>query len=358
MSKLKKVTIGIPPRLFKAGLTEDQIHGLANRWFVISLYQQEKISADEAGQILSTDRDGFLSMLDTLGMLYEDMPPGNSSLPRQSPQLEALDRARQKIDSLEDELANTRYQLFQATQKLHQAERTQSHFIATVSHELRTPLNSIIGFAKLLLTQRVGPLNEIQHTDLSLIYDSAKHLLELVNDILDLSTIEAGKIQLNKEWVKVEEIIVGVIASTYILVADKSIDLIEEIEPNLPKLYGDRACIRRIVVNLLSNAVKFTNTGAITLRIYKTVKNKKDVICFSVKDTGIGIAKDELEHVFEPFRQLDTSTARRAEGTGLGLSISAKLVELHGGHIWVESKMGRGSTFSFAIPLDAPADKG
>jgi len=351
MSRLKNVTIGIPPKLFELGLTEAQVHGLANRWFVISLYQQGKISAEEAGQILATDRDGFLSMLDALGVLYEDMPPGNSLPPRQSPQLAEMSQSRQHLDALEEELANTKYELFKATQKLHRAEKTQTDFIATVSHELRTPLNSIIGFAKLLLTQRVGPLNKIQYTDLSLIYDSAKHLLDLVNDILDLSTIEAGKIRLNKERVSVEEIIVGVIAATYILVADKPIELVEEIESNLPKVYADRNCIRRVVVNLLSNAAKFTNAGTITLRIRKIIKNKQDFVCFSVEDTGIGIKKQAFENVFDPFHQVDSSSTRRVEGTGLGLSISARLVKLHGGQIWVESKIGQGSTFSFTIPV-------
>jgi signal transduction histidine kinase len=353
MSKLKQVTINIPPALFELGLTEAQVHGLANRWFVISLYQQGKISAENAGEILGTDRDGFLSMLDKLGVLYDDMPPGNSLPLRQSPQLTELSQARERLDALETELAETKYQLFQANNKLHQAEKIQNDFIATVSHELRTPLNSIIGFAKLLLKQTVGPLNEIQVTDLSLIYDSAKHQLDLVNDILDLSKIDAGKISFNKEYVSVEEITVGVIASTYILIADKPIKIKEEIEPNLPLLYVDRARIRQVVINLLSNAAKFTDAGTITMRV-RSVQNKgQRFICYSVEDTGIGIKKEDISKVFEPFRQIDSSTARRAEGTGLGMSISARLVKLHGGQIWVDSKIGQGSKFSFTVPVEA-----
>ena len=352
MSRFKKITISVPPRLFDLGLTEAEVHGLANRWVVISLFQQGKISATEAGEILSTDRDGFLTMLDTLGILYQDIPTNNALPPRQSPQLTEKDNAYQRLEALEEELATTKYELFKASKRLRQAERTQSDFIATVSHELRTPLNSIIGFAKLLLTQRIGPLNELQHTDISLVYDSAKHLLGLVNDILDLSKIEAGKIGLNKEEISVEEIIVGVIASTYILIDDKPIDLLEDIEPNLPKIYVDRGRIRQVVINLLSNAAKFTNAGMITLRIYKVVENDQDYICFSVKDTGMGIDKEDFDKVFEPFRQIDSSTARRAEGTGLGMSISSRLIKLHGGRIWVDSKVGQGSTFSFILPVN------
>jgi signal transduction histidine kinase len=223
-----------------------------------------------------------------------------------------------------------------------------------VSHELRTPLNSIIGFAKLLLKQKIGPLNPIQQTDLSLIYDSAQHLLSLVNDILDLSKIEAGKIRLDLDWVSVEEIIVGVMASTYILIEGKPIELREESEPNLPRVYVDRSRIRQIVINILSNAAKFTDAGSITMRIRRVTKNDQDFICFSVKDTGIGIAPEDMEKVFEAFRQIDSSVARRAEGTGLGMPISYRLVTLHGGELWVESQVGHGSIFSFTIPLQPP----
>lgn len=352
MNKLKKVTVGIPSRLFELGLSEAQVPGLANRWLVISLFQQGRITATEAGALLSTDRDGFLSMLDKLGVLYEDVPEDEDLTMRVSPKLAELAQAQQQLDKLGQEVAQTKYQLFQVKKQLEQAERVRTDFIATVSHELRTPLNSIIGFAKLLLNQRVGPLNKIQQTDLALIYDSAKHLLGLVNNILDLSKIEAGKIRLDLDWVSVEEIIVGVIASTYILIQDNPVDLKEEIEPGLPKLYVDRDRIRQIVINFLSNAAKFTPAGTITLQIYKAVENGQEFVCFAVKDTGIGIHQEEIGKIFEPFRQGNNHTAsRQTEGTGLGLPISQRLVELHGGRIWVESKLGEGSAFYFRLPV-------
>jgi signal transduction histidine kinase len=259
------------------------------------------------------------------------------------------------LATLEQELAQTRQELAEARRQLREADRLKTEFIATVSHELRTPLNSIIGFAKLLLKQQIGPLNSIQQTDISLIYDSAQHLLSLVNDILDLSKIEAGKIRLDLEWVSVEEIIVGVVASTYILIEGKPIELKEEIEANLPRVYVDRSRIRQIVINILSNAAKFTDAGSISLRIHKITKNKQDYVCFSVKDTGIGIAAEDMDKVFEAFRQIDSSLARRAEGTGLGMPISYRLVTLHGGELWVESQVDQGSTFSFTIPFQPPA---
>jgi signal transduction histidine kinase len=273
-----------------------------------------------------------------------DARPNNSSV-----------SARQRIVTLEAELAQTKRELAEARRQLREADKLKSEFIATVSHELRTPLNSIIGFAKLLLKQKIGPLNSIQQTDISVIYDSAQHLLSLVNDILDLSKIEAGKIRLDPAWVSVEEIIVGVMASTIILIDGKPIELRDEIEPNLPKLFVDRGRIRQVAINILSNAAKFTDAGSITMRIRKTSKNEQDFICFSVKDTGIGIAPEDMDKVFEAFRQIDSSVARRAEGTGLGMPISYRLISLHGGELWVESQLGQGSTFSFTIPLQPPA---
>ena len=263
--------------------------------------------------------------------------------------------AQQRITALEEELAQARQELTEIKKQLHETDKLKTEFIATVSHELRTPLNSILGFAKLLLKQKIGPLNSIQQTDLSVIYDSAQHLLSLVNDILDLSKIEAGKIRLEPEWVSVEEIIVGVMASSIILIEDKPIDLRDEIEPNLPQIYVDRGRIRQVVINMVSNAAKFTDSGSITLHIRKITKNDQPYICFSVKDTGIGIAPEDMAKVFEAFRQIDSSVARRAEGTGLGMSISYRLVALHGGELWVESQVGQGSTFSFTIPLQPPA---
>ncbi len=360
----QKVSITVPSDILAAGLTKEHIQRLVNHWLVISLFKQSKITATQADQLLMTDLDGFLAILDELGIIYDDIIydniiyddiPQRDNLPTRRPPLLAENAKNEgRLKSLKNELAQTKQKLLKAKNQLYEAERLQSEFLATVSHELRTPLNSILGFAKLLLNQTVGPLNQIQHTDVSFIFDSAQHLLSLVNDILDLSKIKAGKIRLDMEWLNVEEIIVGVMASTYILIDNKPIDLKEKIQPKLPKIYVDRGRIRQVVLNILSNAAKFTDQGAITMRISKTTKNEQDFVCFSITDTGIGIAQADMSKVFEAFRQIDSSVARRAEGTGLGMPISYRLIQLHGGELGVESKVGQGSIFYFTIPAQPP----
>ena len=354
MSNLKKINISLSERLFEVGLTEEQIQGLVNQWLVISMFLQKQINVREAGELLSTNRDRFLDLLDDLGILYDNVREDRSQPPRVSAPLADLAQCRSLLAISEEELAEARYQLYQAKKEMKDADQLKSEFIATVSHELRTPLNSILGFSKLLLNQGVGPLNEIQHTNLSVIYSSAQHLHSLVNDILDLSKIDAGKIRLDMAWMRVEEIIVGVMPSTIILIGNKPIELKEEIEPNLPRVYVDRGRIRQIVLNLLSNAAKFTDAGRITLKISRLIKEERLYICFAVSDTGIGIAEEDADKVFEAFRQIDSSTSRRAEGTGLGMPISIRLAKLHGGDLWFESRLGQGSTFYCTIPVKPP----
>ncbi len=263
---------------------------------------------------------------------------------------------------LEEQLLNPwrelNRELAAANEKLKEADRLKNEFVATISHELRTPLNSIIGFTKLILNEIDGPLNELQRTDLTAIYTSSQHLLSLVNDVLDFTKIAAGKMELHREMLDFKEIVVGVMSTTLALVGDKNIELIEEVEDDLPTVYADRLRIRQVILNLMSNAVKFTEEGSITLRA-KCITEEVELdgqrrsmpfILCSVTDTGIGIAEEDIPTVFEEFRQLDGSTSRQAEGTGLGLPISKRLVEMHGGRLWVESKVGVGSTFFFTLP--------
>jgi signal transduction histidine kinase len=266
---------------------------------------------------------------------------------------------------LEEQLLNpwrrSSRELAAANEKLKEADRLKNEFVATISHELRTPLNSIIGFTKLILNEIDGPLNELQRTDLTAIYTSSQHLLSLVNDVLDFTKIAAGKMALHKEMLDFSEIVVGVMATTLALVGDKNIELIDEVEDTLPTVYADRVRIRQVILNLMSNAVKFTEEGSITLRAKRITEEvvldgKRRAMLFilcSVTDTGMGIAEKDIPIVFEEFRQLDASTARQADGTGLGLPISKRLVEMHGGRLWVESKVGVGSTFSFTLPVSS-----
>jgi len=249
-------------------------------------------------------------------------------------------------------------QLQDANRRLQETDRLKNEFLANMSHELRTPLNSIIGFAKLILNGIDGPITDDQRIDLSAIYSGGKHLLNLVNDILDLSKIGAGKMTLKREWVNFKEITLGVMPTIIPLVEGRPIELREEIDQGLPPLYVDRLRIRQVVLNLLSNAAKFTDHGSITLRAKLRTRNEDHISCpapyllCAVEDTGIGIAEKDIPLVFEEFRQLDSSTTRRAEGTGLGLPISKKLIELHSGCMWLESKVGQGSVFYFALPIE------
>ena len=266
---------------------------------------------------------------------------------------------------LEEQLLNPlrelNRELAAANEKLKEADRLKNEFVATISHELRTPLNSIIGFTKLILNEIDGPLNELQRTDLTAIYTSSQHLLSLVNNVLDFSKIAAGRMELHKEMLDFREIVVGVMSTTLALVGDKDIELIEEVEEGLPTVYADRVRIRQVILNLMSNAVKFTEEGSITLRAKRITEEVRldgqrrimPFILCSVTDTGIGVAHKDIPIVFEEFRQLDASTSRQAEGTGLGLPISKRLVEMHGGRLWVESKVGVGSTFSFTLPASS-----
>lgn len=270
---------------------------------------------------------------------------------------------RHQLSTANVRLREQARQLQNANRRLREADRHKNEFVARMSHEFRTPLNSIIGFARVILNGIDGPITDDQHTDLTAIYTSGQHLLGLVNDILDLSKIAAGKMTLKCEWVSFKELTLGVMPSIIPLVEGKPIELYEEIADDLPPIYVARLRIRQVVLNLLSNAAKFTDRGTITLRAELQTHNDDHVSCpapyllCSIADTGIGIDEKDFPLVFEEFRQIDSSMARRAEGSGLGLPISKKFVELHGGCMWLESKVGRGSTFYFALPVESVSEQ-
>lgn len=267
-----------------------------------------------------------------------------------------LREAHDQLAAANTQLREQARKLQEVNRRLREADRLKNEFVANMSHELRTPLNSIIGFARVILNGIDGPLTDDQRTDLTAIYTSGQHLLKLVNDILDLSKIAAGKVTMKMEKVTFKEITLGVMPSILPLVENKNIELREEIAEDLPPVIVDRLRIRQVVLNLLSNAAKFTDEGSITLRAELQMDGgdggsapMPHILC-SVADTGIGIAEEDFPVIFEEFRQLDSSTTRRAEGSGLGLSISKKLVELHGGSMWLKSQVGRGTTFYFTLP--------
>ena len=263
------------------------------------------------------------------------------------------------VESVADQVAlaveNARAyaELQKTAEQLKEVDRLKSQFLANMSHELRTPLNSIIGFSRVILKGIDGPLTDMQRTDLQAVYDGGQHLLGLINDILDISKIEAGRMELTFEDVDLHGIIKGVMSTAIALVKDKPIELQQSIPPDLPTIRGDARRIRQVLLNLVSNSSKFTEQGYIRV---EAERHAAEVV-IAVADSGIGIPPDKIDVIFEPFTQADASTTRRVGGTGLGLSISRRLTEIHGGRIWVESTLDEGSTFYVAFPLEVPAEQ-
>lgn len=247
----------------------------------------------------------------------------------------------------ERELRTTLDDLAVAKERAEAADHLKSAFLATMSHELRTPLNSIIGFTGILLQGLVGPLNEEQKKQLGMVRSSANHLLSLISDVLDISKIEAGQLQVACEPFDLRASILKVGQAIQPLAKKKNLVLDMNIGEDAAVINGDMRRVEQILLNLLSNAVKFTEQGGITL----TCSREADSCVVQVSDSGIGIGAEDKERVFRPFYQIDTGLNRKYEGTGLGLSICKKLVELMGGAIWVESSPQQGTTFGFRLPL-------
>ncbi|MBN1889040.1 MAG: GAF domain-containing protein [Thermoflexales bacterium] len=239
----------------------------------------------------------------------------------------------------------------QAAEKLREMDRLKTQFLANMSHELRTPLNSIIGFSRVILKGIDGPLTDMQKQDLTAIHTSGQHLLGLINDILDISKIEAGKMELSFEEVDFREVIKSVLSTGVGLVKDKPVELRQKTPDDLPFVWADPVRSRQVLINLLSNAAKFTDRGSISIEAAAEAR----FIRVNVRDTGIGIAKEKLDTIFEAFTQADASTTRKYGGTGLGLAISRRFIEMHGGDLWVESEVGAGTTFTFTLPRARPA---
>ena len=262
------------------------------------------------------------------------------------------------LQSLADQVAvaidNARsYELSQQLIKdLREVDQLKSQFLANMSHELRTPLNSIIGFSRVILKGIDGPVTEMQQQDLTAIYNSGQHLLGLINDILDLARIEAGKMELNFEEVHLADMTTSVMSTAKGLVKEKPIQLVQRIPPNMPTVRGDTMRVRQVLLNLISNASKFTDQGSITVEssIQRGPTGKLEAL-INVIDTGPGISIEDQKKLFQAFSQVDGSATRKSGGSGLGLSICANLVQLHGGRIGVHSVVERGSTFWFTLPL-------
>ncbi len=268
------------------------------------------------------------------------------------------------LQTLADQIAvaidNARsYELSQkAVLEMREIDRLKSQFLANMSHELRTPLNSIIGFSRVILKGIDGPVSELQQQDLSAIYNSGQHLLGLINDLLDLSKIEAGKMELAFDEVNITELTNSVLSTMTGLIKDKPIILKRNLEPDLPTVRADPIRVRQVMINLLSNAAKFTEEGEIVVNVAVSSEGgSQPELMVRVSDTGSGIAPEDQEKLFQPFSQVDDSPTRKTGGSGLGLSISRQLIQMHGGRIGLESALGKGSTFYFTLPLYHSPDR-
>ena len=259
----------------------------------------------------------------------------------------------QRLERRSSELATANQELSLRNQEVERANRLKSEFLASMSHELRTPLNTILGFSELLSEQTAGVLNEKQKRFLTHIQRDASHLLELINDVLDLSKIEAGRLELHLEKFPMAVAVAEVLTSVRPLTATKGISLDSDLDTQLT-LQADRLRFKEILFNLLSNAIKFTPSGG---RVWIESSVVDGSVCIVVGDTGIGISPEDQEPIFESFRQVSATTKGVREGTGLGLAITKRLVEHHGGRIWVESEPGKGSRFFFTLRLSEPEEE-
>jgi PAS domain S-box-containing protein len=252
-----------------------------------------------------------------------------------------------EVERLNQSMAELMRDIQLALQKAESADRLKSAFLATMSHELRTPLNSIIGFSGILLQKLVGPLLPEQEKQLRMVQNSAQHLLEMINDILDISKIEADQMVIGTDEFQVDVAVSRCIERVTPMAQKKNLDLVYHVQPESIQILNDRRRFEQILLNLLNNAIKFTETGKIEL---SCIVDGSWLIT-SVTDTGIGISPEDQATLFTPFRQIDTGISRQYEGTGLGLSICKRLVDLMGGKITVESQLGVGSKFEFYIPF-------
>jgi signal transduction histidine kinase len=253
---------------------------------------------------------------------------------------------RDELGELAAHVNSTCEELEQLYRSLEEASRHKSQFLANMSHELRTPLNAVLGFSELMLDGIYGDPPERMRSAVERIQRNGRHLLGLINDVLDLSKIEAGQLRLSLTDYSVEELVNVVHTSVESLAADKSLTLRVAVPPGLPPARGDERRLAQALFNLVGNAIKFTDAGEVRIE----VEAKGDSYVFSVQDTGPGIDEADQARIFQEFQQVDNSITKTKGGAGLGLAIVKRIVEMHGGRIWIESRLGHGAKFSFLVP--------
>jgi signal transduction histidine kinase len=238
--------------------------------------------------------------------------------------------------------------------ELEMASKHKSQFLANMSHELRTPLNAILGYSELILDSIYGEMPEKARAVLERLQANGRHLLGLINDVLDLSKIEAGQLTLSLDDYSLSDVVHGVVSAVEPLAAEKRLAFKAEVAPDLPTGHGDGRRLSQVLLNLVGNAIKFTDKGEVAIRASATNRAFTVAVC----DTGPGIAAADQAKIFGEFQQADSSITRKKGGTGLGLSIAKRIIEMHGGRIWVESQPGKGLTFYFTLPVRVEAQAG
>jgi signal transduction histidine kinase len=286
------------------------------------------------------------AIIDNLNASLEQVRASEQQLEQMNHMLEQ--RVAERTAQLEEAMA----QQVAINARLRELDDMKSQFLASMSHELRTPLNAILNFTEFVSMGMMGPVNDKQRDALDKAIQSGRHLLSLINDVLDMTKIEAGMMTLFVEAdVDLQAEVKTVISTAQTLLKDKpEVELILDIDPDLPPVLADKRRLRQVLLNLISNAVKFTEHGSITF----SAKRQASHVLFAVIDTGVGIDPEQHGIIFEPFRQTEHGV-QHVGGTGLGLPISRKLAEAHGGQLWVESESGEGAAFYFSLPIRNPA---
>jgi len=315
----------------------------------------EKLGINEY-TALRKDGNTFPVLVHSAPIIHEGKPIGLRGIIVDITERKRMERKLQErneqLDAQNEELVARQQELVEKTREVERANQLKSEFLANMSHELRTPLNVIIGFSQLMLDGVPGKINKKQRQCLEDILSSGQHLLNLINEVLDLSKIESGKIELRLRNISLSSVIESLRSTMMPMLTQRKQSLDVELEKGLPLVHVDEARLRQVFLNLLSNASKVTPDGG-KLEV-KTVR-EDDWCQVSVVDNGIGIKKEDQERMFEPFCQLDNPLTKEKSGTGLGLTLARQIVEQHGGQIWVESEYGKGSRFTFTLPL-ATAD--